>query len=70
MSEVTQLREQIEQVCASLNLIMHGYAIAARHDIITHKYEQLEALQSSLSQEIGPQAAIEFVIASIDAQLK
>jgi len=65
-SEVARLREQIELQSKAAWRGLYGYALVGRHEIITHRLEQLGASFKQLSQEIGPEAAILIVIEALE----
>lgn len=65
-SEVARLREQIEIQSRAAWQGLYGYAQASKHEIITHRLEQLGVSFKELSQEIGPEAAIAIVIEALD----
>jgi uncharacterized coiled-coil protein SlyX len=52
-SEIARLRRLIELECAAMEQGLTGYSITARHDIIAHKYDQLDTYQKQLEQLIG-----------------
>ena len=52
-SEIARLRRLIELECQSMEQGLTGYAITARHDIISHKYNQIDAYRKRLEQLIG-----------------
>ncbi len=56
-SEVAKLRNKIEQECRAMNLILHGYACVAGHQIINHKYQLIGQYQEQLGNIIGHDAA-------------
>jgi hypothetical protein len=49
-SEITRLRRLIESECESMERGLTGYAITARHDIISHKYDQIDTYRKQLEQ--------------------
>lgn len=68
-SEVAQLRRQIDQEIAAAKLAMNGYAVVARHDIISHHFEALGACLEQLQAQVGEQAAAQIVVEALEDQL-
>jgi hypothetical protein len=52
-SEITRLRRLIELECESMERGLTGYAITARHDVISHKYDQIDTHRRQLEQLVG-----------------
>jgi len=65
-SEVARLRKQIEMQSRAAWQGLYGFAQTSKHEIITHRLEQLGASFKQLSQEIGPEAAIAIVLEALD----
>jgi hypothetical protein len=61
-SEIARLRQLIELECQSMEQGLTGYAITARHDIISHKYNQIDAYRKRLEQLIGKTQAKEAIL--------
>jgi hypothetical protein len=57
MSEIAKIRERIDLEIEAMRQAQ-GYAIVARHDIITHHYDQLGDCYEQLAAEIGEKRAI------------
>lgn len=68
-SEVTRLRQQIDQEIAASKLAITGYAEVARHDIITHHYDALGACLERLKIEVGDQTATQILVEALEKQL-
>ncbi len=68
-SEVARLRQQIDQEIAASKLAMSGYAVVARHDIITHHYDALGACLEQLTVHVGKQAAAQILVEALEQQL-
>ncbi len=60
-SEVAKLKQEIESVCFSMNLALHGFAQRASHRIISHQYRTLDQQRDQLATLIGEEAASETV---------
>lgn len=65
-SEVARLREQIEIQSKAAWQGFYGYAQVGRHELITHRFEQLGESFVQLSEEIGPDAAIAVVAEALE----
>ena len=65
-SEVARLREQIEMQSKAAWQGFYGYAEVGKHELITHRFEQLGESFEHLSREIGPDAAIAVVIEALE----
>ena len=65
-SEIAQLIGRIEREVSAMHLAMDGFASVARHDIISHRFENLGVCFEGLSGQIGEQAAIETIIATLE----
>jgi hypothetical protein len=68
MSEVAQIREQIDREIEALRYAQ-AYASVARHDIITHRYEQLARCFERLAAELGTTPAIEELAKKLEEKL-
>jgi hypothetical protein len=66
MSEIARLKQQIEWECEAMRLAMTGFRTTASHEIINHQFDQLGEHYEQLGALIGPQAAIETVIAALE----
>lgn len=66
MSEVAQMKQQIEMECEAMRLAIMGFRITASHDIINHQYEQLGEHYERLGKLIGERQAVEVLIATLD----
>lgn len=49
-SEIARLRRLIELECEAMERGLTGYAIAAKHEIIAHKYDRIDAYRQQLEQ--------------------
>ena len=65
-SEVARLRELIEIQSRAVWQGFYGYAQTGKHEIITHRFEQLGVSFEQLGQEIGPEAAIAIVFEALE----
>ena len=61
-----RIRAQIDQEIAAMELAKHGFATVARHEIITHRFANLDKCVASLAEQIGDQAAIETLIEQLE----
>jgi hypothetical protein len=68
-SEVAQLRNRIDQEIDAMRQAISGYAIVARHEMITNHYQNLGACFEELTARIGEEAAIKEVIARLEGRL-
>ncbi len=66
-SEVAKLRAEIESVCFSMNLALHGLAQKASHSIINNQYKSLDQQRDRLAIMIGEEAATEAVYDTYNA---
>jgi hypothetical protein len=57
LSEVAQLRQQIEMECQAMLLGFRGYAAVARHEFISNKYKTLGQYMDQLESLLGPEEA-------------
>jgi hypothetical protein len=57
MSEVAQLRRQIELECEAMRLAVYGYAAVASHEAIEQRYTALGKYQDALEQLVGKEEA-------------
>jgi hypothetical protein len=60
-SEIARLRHLIELECESMERGLTGYAITAKHNIIAHKYERLDAYRQQLEQLTGKTQATKII---------
>ncbi len=65
-SDVAQLRQQIAREREAMTNALSGYAITARHDVITNRYNQLGHYHEQLIALLGEQAAIAVVIEALE----
>ena len=65
-SEVARIREQIDQEIAASRLALTGYAAVARHDIITHHFDNLGARFEELQAQVGKQTALEMIVQALE----
>jgi peptidoglycan/xylan/chitin deacetylase (PgdA/CDA1 family) len=49
-SEIARLRRLIALECESMERGLTGYAITAKHEIIAHKYDRIDAYRKELEQ--------------------
>ena len=64
-SEIAQLRQQLDTICASLYRGLHGYAAVGKHETITHKYEMLGEKQEQLATYVGKEQSLQDVLAAL-----
>ena len=64
MSEIARIKQQIEQECQSMRLGFSGYAVTARHDIISQKYNLLGEYRKDLARLVGDEEAGKIVFAA------
>ncbi len=69
MSEVARLKKQIEMECEAMKLAMTGFRMAASHDIINHRYDQLGVHYERLEEIIGKQAAFQVVMGALNTAI-
>ncbi len=60
-SEVARLRQEIETMCFSMSLALHGFAHKTSHRIINNQYKSLNQQRDRLATIIGEEAATETV---------
>jgi len=70
LSEVARLKKQIEMECEAMKLAMTGFRMAASHDIINHRYDQLGTHYERLEELIGEQAAFQVVIGALNIAIE
>jgi transcriptional regulator of met regulon len=63
-SEIARLRRLIELECEAMERGLTGYAITAKHDIIAHRYDRIDAYRKQLVQ-ITDEAQAAKIIAEI-----
>lgn len=68
MSEVARIRAQIDCEIEAMRQAQ-GYAVVARHDIITHRYENLTACFERLAAKIGEATAIAEIVQKMEDAL-
>src|SRR5213083_2895555 len=61
-SEVARLRQQIERESAAMKLALFGFATAARHELISHKYDAIGKCQEKLRTLVGEEEATEITV--------
>lgn len=61
-SEVGRLLEELELRCQAACLGMHGYAMVARHEVISSRFEAIGQCQNELEKLIGPEEANRTVV--------
>lgn len=66
VSEIAQLRRQMERECEAMHLALKGTAIVARHDIISHRHRILDSYQGQLEQFVGSQQALQISLEIYD----
>jgi hypothetical protein len=49
-SEITRLRRLVELECEAMERGLNGYAITAKHEIIAHRYDRIDAYRQQLEQ--------------------
>jgi len=69
LSEVARLKRQIEMECEAMKLAMTGFRMAASHDIINHRYDQLGVHYERLGELIGEQAAFQVVMGALNTAI-
>jgi hypothetical protein len=57
VSEIAQLRQQIELECEALQRALYGYAVVASHEVITRRYEALAVYKDELEKLVGKDEA-------------
>jgi len=65
-SEIARLKQQIATEVDAMRQAMTGYATVGRHQIINHRFANLEQHMTQLSGEVGKQRAIEVVIDALE----
>jgi hypothetical protein len=66
MSEIAQIRQQIDLEIAALNQVKHGYAAVAHHEVITHHYEGLARCLEQLMGEVGEEVAMAMLVEQME----
>jgi hypothetical protein len=69
LSEVAQIRQQIEQVCQSMNQALTGYSIVAKHSIISCKYQALDVCHERLKSLVGENEAVEIICTTYNKEV-
>ncbi len=64
MSEIAELRRQIELECEAMRLALSGYATVASHEVIEQKYNALGEHQEALGKLVGLEEANRIVVES------
>jgi len=49
-SEIARLRRLVELECEAMERGLNGYAITAKHEIIAHRYDRIDAYRQQLEQ--------------------
>jgi len=62
LSELAQLRKQLELEAESLLLLSTGFRIMGSHEIINSAYDRLGEHQARLIELVGEQKAAEIVV--------
>jgi len=62
LSEVAQLKKQIECECQAMNLALYGYSEVASHHIINSRYSAIGRCQDQLETLVGEEAAATIVV--------
>ena len=62
MSQIAQLKRQIEEECQAMKQAMCGFRQTASHDIIHHQYNSIGALQEQLEQVVGKKEAADIMV--------
>ncbi|HEU5382628.1 MAG TPA: hypothetical protein VFV38_45050 [Ktedonobacteraceae bacterium] len=65
-SEVTALKEQIDQECVALQRLKYEFAAVASHEMITHHYRQLDTCYLHLASHIGPEVALDLLVQRLE----
>src|SRR5712692_11395378 len=68
-SEVVRLMQQIELETQAAQLAMHGFAIVAKHQFITHRYDAIGKYQYELQAIVGEQQASALMISAYEKSL-
>ncbi len=68
-SDVARLMQQIELEAQAAQLAMHGFAIVAKHQFITHRYDAIGRCQEKLQAIVGEQQASALMIAAYEKSL-
>ena len=61
MSEIAQLRQQIENEYAAAYNGLNGLACVARHEFISARYRRIDQLHNQLAVHVGRPAATQIV---------
>ena len=61
-SEIARIRQQIELESAAMKLALFGFATAARHECISHKYDAIGKWQEKLRTLVGEEEATEITV--------
>ncbi len=69
LSEVARLMRQIELETQAAQLAMHGFAIVAKHQFITHRYDAIGKCQDELQALVGEQQASALMISAYEKSL-
>ena len=67
-SEIARLKQQIDAEVEAMRRAMTGYATVARHQIIAHRFANLERCMEQLSQEVGKQQALQTVVDALEQE--
>jgi hypothetical protein len=58
-SEIARIRTEIDLQLDSLELCMHGPAVVARHEVISHRMQRLGVCMDDLAKQVGEDKAVE-----------
>ena len=61
MSEVAQLRKQIEDEYVAICNGLKGLASIAKHEFIAHRYRHIDELHTQLASHVGTSTATQIV---------
>lgn len=63
-SEIAMLLERIELETQAMQLALHGYATVAKHQFISHRYDEIGVCQEQLQTLVGEKQATALIIAT------
>ena len=64
-SEITRIREQLEQEAVTLMLLSKGYKTVSSHAIIEAAYDRLGGYQDQLERLVGKERATEMIVEAL-----
>ena len=67
-SEVARLMTRLDLEIEAMARIRDGFAVVARHEIISHRYTQLGVLCERLGQQIGSNEAYIWTVERMNEQ--